>query len=226
MVAIKTGVKRSADAAGGSCCVFVRGFDFGTTDEQLEGHMGSVGTIESVKWTTKGSAVVTYTSAEEAASAIASLSGTTIEGNTRFMDVLPDEGGGRAPKHAKGDKGFGKGGKGMWVPASVLSSLSWSGGKSFGKGGKGKSGKPSGRDSDPPGCGRVFVRGFDFGTDDEQFEGHMKTAGPIHAVSWVTKGSALVIYKKQASAVKAVSTLNGTIIAGNERYIDVLLKED
>jgi len=65
-------------------------------------------------------------------------------------------------------------------------------------------------EQDPVGSGRVFVRGFDFGTTDEQFEEHMSKAGPIHAVHWVTKGSATVVYKKKASAVKATKTLTNT----------------
>merc|ERR1712139_242844 len=93
---------------------------------------------------------------------------------------------------------------------------SWGGGKR--KGGNHK-------DEDPKGSGRVYVRGFDFGTDDAEFEAHMKTAGPIHQVHWVTKGSAVVVYKKKASATKAASQLNQTTIEGNSRYIDVLLKE-
>merc|ERR1712188_344356 len=69
-------------------------------------------------------------------------------------------------------------------------------------------------DEDPPGSCRVYVIGFDFGTTDEQFEGHMKQAGPIHAVHWVSKGKAVVVYKKKASAQKAAA-LNQTTIDGN-----------
>merc|ERR1719203_1779510 len=96
------------------------------------------------------------------------------------------------------------------------------GGKSWGKGSFGGKPKRQGgdhKDEDPAGSGRVFVRGFDFGTDDEQFEGHMKAADPIHAVHWVTKGSAVVVYKKKASAIKAASTLDKTTIDGNSRFM-------
>merc|ERR1719399_885503 len=51
--------------------------------------MSAAGAIESVKWTTKGSAYVTYKSPAYAAKAIKTLSKTTIDGNSRFMDVLP-----------------------------------------------------------------------------------------------------------------------------------------
>merc|ERR1712151_127706 len=48
----KAGMKRSrgADSDEGSPKVLVRGFDFDTTDEQLEAHMGKVGTIEETHW--------------------------------------------------------------------------------------------------------------------------------------------------------------------------------
>jgi len=95
-------------------------------------------------------------------------------------------------------------------------------GKGKGKG-KGKRGKrtDSHEDEDPAGSCRVFVIGFDFGTTDEQFEGHMSQAGAIHAVHWVTKGKAIVVYKKKASAKKAAE-LNESVIDGNERYITVI----
>merc|ERR1711879_547144 len=93
-------------------------------------------------------------------------------------------------------------------------------GKSGGKGGKGgKHGDHS--DEDPPGAGRVFVRGFDFGTSDEQLEGYMSQAGPIHTIHWVNKGNAVVVYQKKASANKAINTLDNTTIPGNSRYINV-----
>merc|ERR1712176_1139711 len=79
--------------------------------------------------------------------------------------------------------------------------------------------------ADPAGSGRVYVRGFDFGTTDEQLEGHMSQAGPIHTVHWITKGSAMVVYKRKASAAKAVSSLDKTTIDGNSRFIDVVARD-
>merc|ERR1712176_44414 len=95
-------------------------------------------------------------------------------------------------------------------------------------GGKGKKGRggpkklrtESHPDEDPAGSCRVLVMGFDFGTTDEQFEGHMKQAGPIHAVHWINKGKAVVVYKKKAAAAKAAA-LDGSTIEGNSRYIAV-----
>jgi len=227
----RAGVKRSAGDSSGST-VFVRGFDFGTTDEQLEAHMSSVGTPENVKWVTKGSAEVTYSSVDEAAAAVEQLAKTTIEGNSRFIDVshAKEDGQHSAKRFNAGGAVKGGGGKGQWVFMPAIPNSTFGGGKSFGKGSGGGKAKGKGRggdhkDEDPAGSGRVFVRGFDFGTDDAQFEGHMSTAGPIHQVHWVTKGSAVVVYKKKASAAKAASQLNQTTIEGNSRYMDVILKD-
>merc|ERR1719401_817955 len=81
------------------------------------------------------------------------------------------------------------------------------------------------KESDPAGSGRVFIRGFDFNTTDEQFESHIGTAGKIHKIRWVTKGSAEVVFVKKAAAQKAANTLDKSQIPGNSRFIDVLLKE-
>merc|ERR1719229_483687 len=89
------------------------------------------------------------------------------------------------------------------------------------KGGGEKRKRTDSRDDDPKGSCRVFVLGFDFGTTDEQFEEHMKQAGPIHAVHWTTKGSAVVVYKNKQSAAKAAALDNSTI-EGNSRYISVV----
>eukprot|EP00747_Dinoflagellata_sp_TGD_P047498 gnl/TRDRNA2_/TRDRNA2_145041_c0_seq2.p1 gnl/TRDRNA2_/TRDRNA2_145041_c0~~gnl/TRDRNA2_/TRDRNA2_145041_c0_seq2.p1 ORF type:complete len:187 (-),score=33.13 gnl/TRDRNA2_/TRDRNA2_145041_c0_seq2:91-651(-) len=109
------GTKRGSP---GSARVFVRGFDFGTTDEQFEGHMSQAGTIERVQWCTKGSAVVTFSSKAEAETAISTLNATTIPGNSRYIDVkLSDGNEWQREKWQKGaGKGFGKGfwGWGMW----------------------------------------------------------------------------------------------------------------
>merc|ERR1712113_381474 len=97
----------------------------------------------------------------------------------------------------------------------------WGSKSSFTGGAFEKRKRTDSRDDDPPGSCRVFVRGFDFGTTDEQFEEHMKVAGPIHEVHWTSKGSAVVVYKKKFSAKKAAALDNSTI-DGNTRYISVV----
>ncbi|CAK9086444.1 Squamous cell carcinoma antigen recognized by T-cells 3 (SART-3) (mSART-3) (Tumor-rejection antigen SART3) [Durusdinium trenchii] len=203
-------VKVDEDPKSSRCRVFVRGFDFGTTDEQLEAHCSQAGQIEKVQWCSKGSAIVTYSSPEQAAQAISSLNKTTIQGNTRFIDVMVKEDG----------NGFFdmRRMRGMPPPMYWFANLA----RLWGKGkGKGK----SRRSEDPPGSGRVFVRGFDFGTTDEQLMGHMSTAGEVADVHWVTRGSAVVIYKEADSAKKATEALHKSVIGGNSRYIDVILKD-
>merc|ERR1711965_589334 len=124
--------------------------------------------------------------------------------------------------------GMGKGGKGKgaWVYMPMYEKPRKGKGKGKGKkgGGEKKKRTDTHEDEDPPGSCRVLVLGFDFGTTDEQFEGHMSQAGPIHAVHWVTKGKAVVVYKKKNSAAKAAD-LNETVIDGNERYITVITSD-
>jgi hypothetical protein len=228
----KPGMKRSFDegpgGGGGSpTCpkVFVSGFDFGTSDEQLGAHMGKVGVIQELHWVNKGSVNVVYSTANAATAAIKKLHGTTIPGNSRFIDVIPG-GDLSAKKHKGGGKGWdapirGKGWgapMAMFPPAPWMKAMSTPKGKGKGKG-KGKSGDHS--DEDPPGSGRVFVRGFDFGTTDQQLENHMKKAGPIHTVHWVNKGNAVVVYRSMGSASNACTNLDNTTMPGNSRYINV-----
>merc|ERR1711935_775308 len=164
----------------------------------------------------KGSANVTFSSAREATAAIKQLDHTIMEGNSRFIDVIP--GGDRAVE-AKRFKGSGKeaqGGKGVetWGgKGGVWTFIPTSGGKG------GKYGDHS--DEDPAGSGRVFVRGFDFETSNEQLEDYMSQTGAIHAVHFVNKGNAVVVYKRKGSAAQAVSSLDNTTIPGNARYINV-----
>lgn len=214
--------------------VFVRGFDFGVTDEQLEAHMSSVGPVINMQWCTKGSAIVHYGTRQEAEAAAAALNQTTLEGNSRYIDVIVKEDEDGAPPAKKYKKGGGKGnGNGSWVqmPWNMMPMvpmqmpmMAIGNGMGYGGGGKGGGGKGKGK-ADPAGSGRVFVRGFDFGTDDDSLIAHMSAAGAIHDVKWATKGSAEIVYKRKASATKAVNTLHQTIIPGNSRYIDVMPKE-
>eukprot|EP00427_Karlodinium_veneficum_P018264 CAMPEP_0169127574 /NCGR_PEP_ID=MMETSP1015-20121227/36081_1 /TAXON_ID=342587 /ORGANISM="Karlodinium micrum, Strain CCMP2283" /LENGTH=223 /DNA_ID=CAMNT_0009191367 /DNA_START=55 /DNA_END=726 /DNA_ORIENTATION=+ len=216
-------VKRAASSE--SCTVFVRGFDFGTTDEQLEAHLSTVGTIAKVKWQTKGSAEVRYSSPEEAAAAVESLNKTTIEGNSRFIDVkIANEDAG-SKRFKSGGKSWGKGGGGGVL--NILQAI-LGGGGGYGKGG-GKSWKKKTtadrKDDDPAGSGRVYVQGFDWGTTEAQVKAHMGAAGAIHAYHWVSKGSAIVVYEDKASAEMAVSQLHKTTLDGNSRFVDVYMQD-
>merc|ERR1712023_156542 len=71
----------------GSCRVFVYGFDFGTTDEQLEAHMGQAGAIHAVHWVNHGKCTVVYSHRSSSAKAQA-LNKSVIDGNQRFITVI------------------------------------------------------------------------------------------------------------------------------------------
>jgi len=81
--------------------VFVNGFDFETSPDDIEKHFSPAGNITDVRQVGKGAAVVTYSSADEADRAISDLNETTMEGNRRYVTVRLDGKG--------GDKGKGKG---------------------------------------------------------------------------------------------------------------------
>eukprot|EP00931_Biecheleriopsis_adriatica_P073960 TRINITY_DN48155_c0_g1_i1.p1 TRINITY_DN48155_c0_g1~~TRINITY_DN48155_c0_g1_i1.p1 ORF type:complete len:312 (+),score=73.43 TRINITY_DN48155_c0_g1_i1:84-1019(+) len=216
-----TRVKREAPGSG-SNRVYIRGFDFGTTDEQFEQHCSAVGQVQKVQWCTKGSAVVTFSTKEEAEAAARDLNQTIIDGNSRYIDVIlkDDEDSGMPFKKARVTpmkvnvpaKGQSKGGTWVFMPNASPARPAKAKGK-----GKGR--------EDPPGSGRVFVRGFDFETTDEQLIGHMSLCGAVETVHWVSKGSAVVVYKTRKSAQRAAGELNQSIIADNRRYIDVVLKD-
>mmetsp|Transcript_92962 Transcript_92962/g.161565 ORF Transcript_92962/g.161565 Transcript_92962/m.161565 type:complete len:117 (-) Transcript_92962:58-408(-) len=70
----------------GSVRVLVMGFDFGTTDEMMEAHMGQAGPIHTMHWVSKAKVVIVYKNKKAAAQA-AALDNTTIDGNTRYITV-------------------------------------------------------------------------------------------------------------------------------------------
>jgi len=161
--------------------VLVRGFDYGTTDDQLVNHMSSVGGVQNVKWLTDATVEVSYSSVDEAFLATQSLNQTTIMGQRRYIDVLPVD----------------------------VGQTNWSQMK-----------RPV-----APGS-TVLVRGFDFGTTQEQFESHMSSVGTITNVNMLDKGSAEVSFSNAMEASNAIQQLNRTVIPGNSRYIDVLKQQD
>merc|ERR550514_1173567 len=97
------------------------------------------------------------------------------------------------------------------------------GGGMMGGKGKGKQADAN-QELDPLGSGRIFVRGFDFGTTEIQLRQAMQMAGPIHAIYMVGKGEATIVFKQRASAEQAAASLNGSVLPGNSRYIDIILK--
>lgn len=70
----------------------------------------------------------------------------------------------------------------------------------------------------------VFIRGFDFETDDDSIRRHCATVGQVVAIQRKSKGSAMVTYKSEVAAARAVAKLDQSIIPGNTRYIDAQQK--
>lgn len=168
--------------------VFVRGFDFGTTQQGVKDHCESAGPIQDVEFFGKGSAVVTYETEQAAEVAVATLHETKLAGNVRYIEVKMDEG-----KKKKSGGGT--------SPSS-----------------KKRKGEALNKD-------KVFVRGFEFDTTEEDLEAHFGTVGPITKVQWVTKGSVIITYDSTEAADKAVASLDKSIIPGKDRYMDVKIDE-
>eukprot|EP00930_Biecheleria_cincta_P040910 TRINITY_DN2800_c0_g2_i1.p1 TRINITY_DN2800_c0_g2~~TRINITY_DN2800_c0_g2_i1.p1 ORF type:complete len:531 (-),score=116.89 TRINITY_DN2800_c0_g2_i1:496-2061(-) len=231
----------AASSLGAKGAVLVRGFDFGTTAEQITGHMSTVGTVENVKWADIGAVCVTYSSAQEAAAAVANLQQTTIPGNTRYIDVIildpatfladhnidteqakrffampPEQ---QQAVMAKGSLATAR------DPTAVLVQRM----KQVKMEATAKGLNPAGAAGDVgsaiAGGGAVLVRGFDFGTSDEQIAAHMATVGSIVSVQWVDEGSRCATYSTAEEAKAAAAQLQQTTIAGNSRYIDVILMD-
>jgi len=234
---------------GGKGCVYVRGFDFATTDEQLAIHMSTVGTVTKVQKIDDGSACVTYSSVEEANLAVQQLQHTTIAGtgSSRYLDLHsmdPEQflAGHSVDQniaaqflglpHERQQYIIGKGSLATARdPTAVLiqrmkqgkgaaAGMGFAGGGMGGMGGMGMgSGAPT------AGAGSVIVRGFDYGTTDEQIVAHMTQVGPVQNIQWVDDASRSITYSTSEEAQAAAAHLQKSLIAGNRRYIDVMLMD-
>merc|ERR1711892_347685 len=71
--------------------IFVNGFVFGTDDDALTNHFGTVGAIEDHHFQSKFSAVITYVKASAAQQALTKLDGSTMRGQSRYLDVKLDD---------------------------------------------------------------------------------------------------------------------------------------
>jgi len=103
--------KRQSDApASDGLTVFVRGYDVGTSPEEVLEYVSVVGEIKEHKFLSGDKRLfVTFTTKEDAQSAVETLHGTTIPGNERYIDVMihePKSGGqdGKRQKTGKGNK--------------------------------------------------------------------------------------------------------------------------
>lgn len=91
-------------------------------------------------------------------------------------------------------------------------------GKSGGKG-KGSSGKGGGEASDRT----IFITGFDFATDDAAINKHFGKMGAIEALHFQSKWACVVTFAKAAAAQKAITELDGSTMAGQDRFVNVRL---
>jgi len=96
--------------------IFVTGFDFETDDAALTRHFGNIGAIEDYHFQSKRSAVITYVKASVAQQAVTKLDGSTMRGQSRWLEVKlddPDRNGEEwsewlLPAQGSGKKGSGK----------------------------------------------------------------------------------------------------------------------
>jgi RNA recognition motif-containing protein len=92
--------------------VFVKGFDFGTNEDDIKKHFSSVGTIKDLYFQSKDACVVTYAKASDATRAVDELQETTMQGQSRYVLVKLDD---RESNGESSGKGKGKGkGKSKW----------------------------------------------------------------------------------------------------------------
>merc|ERR1711892_1520455 len=87
----KTEASDKGDSASSARTIFVKGFDFGTDDDALTNHFRTVGAIEDHHFQSKFSAVITYVKASAAQQALTKLDGSTMRGQSRYLDVKLDD---------------------------------------------------------------------------------------------------------------------------------------
>jgi len=231
------GIGGGGPVPGGVGCVLVRGFDFGTSDDQIAVHMSTVGTVINVQKIDDGSACVKYGSSEEAQAAVQNLQQTTIAGNSRFVDIMSMDPeafiGGHAIDpdkatqflalpHERQQFIIGKGSLSTARdPTAVLV-----GRMKAGKGAAAAMGFAAmGAGGPSAGKGSVLVRGFDFGTTDEQIIVHMSQVGTVTNIQYVDDGSRSVTYGSSEEAQAAAAQLQQSMVDGNRRYIDVMIMD-
>jgi len=209
--------------------MLVKGFDVGTSTEDITAHCATKGKVLGIELRGKFTALVTYGSEKAAANAVEALEKSTIPGNSRFINcmlknvpgtVVPDE----PPKASKASKGNGKGGKGKAVaPMMALPSS-----RPMMKPTQAPQYKhqSSAQSSATGATGTVVtVRGFDFGTTDADIRKHFARVGKISSVEITGNGgSAAVTFTKPGAAKNAVEQLDKSIIEGNARYVEVKIR--
>jgi len=71
----------------------------------------------------------------------------------------------------------------------------------------------------------IFIRGFEYDTDEDTLKTHFGKVGKIDDLYFQSNGSAVISYKTAAVANRAVEELDGTTIKGQQRYVSVKLDD-
>mmetsp|Transcript_60904 Transcript_60904/g.96661 ORF Transcript_60904/g.96661 Transcript_60904/m.96661 type:complete len:97 (+) Transcript_60904:43-333(+) len=71
----------------------------------------------------------------------------------------------------------------------------------------------------------IFIRGFEYDTDEDLLKTHFGKVGKIDDLYFQSNGSAVISYKTAAVANRAVEELDGTTIKGQQRYVSVKLDD-
>ncbi|CAE8637023.1 unnamed protein product [Polarella glacialis] len=175
--------------------IYIRELDFGTTEAAIRGHFEKAGPIVEFKARGVVKAQLTYSSAADAKNAVASLNGTTIEGNNRSMlvEMFIDKAKiARARKAEVGEEVK----KTKKVKKKSKNVVAWN--------------KEN----------TVCIIGWEKGTAESAIQEHCGKAGSIVDFQ-VNQGVVLLAYSSSEEAATAVASLNGTIIEGNSRFINV-----
>lgn len=212
--------------------VFVGGLSYSTDMQSLKDHFQQIGDVEFASvlmkpdGTSKGCGMVNYRSHEEAATAVAQLNESVLDG--RHIMVKLDVGGDfskRPPQPVV--QGPGGGGAIADLAAQLLKQL----------GGAGATGfqglvppQQEGVRLPPEQISRIFVGNLSFTTNWQALKDHFKAAGTVEFASvletpdGVSKGVGLVNFMTHEEAMNAVGMLNESELDG--RRITVKLDVD
>eukprot|EP00927_Polykrikos_kofoidii_P075463 TRINITY_DN7169_c0_g2_i1.p1 TRINITY_DN7169_c0_g2~~TRINITY_DN7169_c0_g2_i1.p1 ORF type:complete len:282 (+),score=45.05 TRINITY_DN7169_c0_g2_i1:74-919(+) len=256
--------KGNSGSRNPACKVFVGQLPYSVTWKDLKDHFSKAGTVTYSRilmdkgqvggrsanpdgWS-KGMALVEYATPQEAANAVAVLSGSVL--GTRSLSVEPWIDYGRPPPQAaRGDNFSGCTGKGVKAKGGVDVGKNWankhdtwaSSGKSWGitlsweTKGKGKGGGKSNQSRNPA-C-KVFVGQLAYSTTWQELTQHFSQVGTVtyskiimeqgkgkgwngaNPDGW-SKGMGIVEFSTPAEAQLAIATLSGSILADRQLVVD------
>ncbi|CAE8646201.1 unnamed protein product [Polarella glacialis] len=236
--------------------VFVAGFDRSMTEQAIREYFAKAGPIVGYETSGAGRARLTFSSVADAKNAVASLNGTTIEGNGRWLLVklyFDYEIKSTSTIYVSGftlgtaetalREHFGTAGsivdfrflsnRSAWVTynsneigASAVASLN---GKPMEGNDKLLDVRVKGGSKAPrtnPAASVIYVGQFTSGTAETALREHFGTAGRIVDFRFLGNRSAWVTYSSNEEVALAVASLNGKPMEGNDKLLDVRAKGD